>query len=533
MAAIEVSVTGPGAFHGRKSSLTTYSVDEGITPLDASQPSPGVGTISFGAIESDDSIFLLDNPIELRDGARGIARGTVRAVGSGDLALNVTADSILNLLNATKLAQPYSGTLGGLVTYWMSLVGLGGGFLVAPELATRAVTIRGWRDNVLNMFAALCSAQQIEMSVVYDNIVFRQSRANTAVTKRDKSHAWSIDRGSPAKTIEGYYYPSRTITNQVIYPSTLELPRTGFQVDVGERLEPTRVQVSATPSSVNQPVAVDFLSPGYSGTTGAYVVLGSDQLPIPSAEWVARGGRVTVSIDPEAPDYLVIDIIGMNVPNDPRAPYSVGVMSSGESTTYPAFYITGSGVAYTQEKVSISTGATNTEIDVGVVVDNMAITTAGQFFTAMQKAVLRYSGINYVITGDATSLNRSKTGDEFATSKLSVFDAEYSGQKLSGLDTMNWTFADFDQHYADLVITSFENQLFGNAGGSRVYRDGAWYRIDSATTTQEATTFSATIDTLWSDFDQAWSGRKLSDWDSAWSGHKLRDWDVRPLRGSA
>lgn len=532
MAGIEVSVIGPGAFHGRKSSLSSYSVDEAITPLDASQASPGVGTLSFGAVENPDTIFIMDNGVELRDGARGLATGTVRAVTTSDGALSVTADSILSLLNATKVALPFAGNFEGAIAYYLGLVNVSGGFLVQDEIAGMPVVLMGWRENVLTMISSLCTAYQVEMSVVYNNIVFRAPRANVAVVKRDSSRGWSIDRGSPAKTVEGYYYTTTEITNAVIYPSPLETPRNGFQVDSGEDLQPTRVQLSATPSSVNQPVAVNYLGPTYSGTSGAYVVVGSDGIPIPAAEWNDRGGKVTVQIDPEAPDYLIIDIHGMSLPNDPRAPYVVGVMSSGENTNYSAFYITGSGVAYTQNKVSVSTGATNTETDVGAVIDNRHITSLPQLLTSIQKAVLRYSGVNYVISGSATSLNRAGAGDEFATSKLAVFDTEFAGMKLSALDAMSWTLAEFDQHYADLVTSQFDNQLFGNASGARVLRDDTWFRIDSATTTQESSTFSATIDSLWSDFDLAWTGQKLSAWDTAWSGHKLRDWDVRPLRGA-
>lgn len=536
MAAIEVTVGITDAFHGRKSSITSYAVDEAITPLDATQSSPGVGTISFGAVESEGSIFAMDKSIELRDGSRGQALGTVRAIGTADLALSVTADSVLSLLNATKWAQPYSGTLGGAITYYLSLVNVLGGFEIQPAIASKSVTLRGWRDNVLTMLSNLCVANQIEMSVVYDNIVFRAPRVNTAVVKRDSSRSWSADRGSPAKTIEGYWYETQTVTNKVLYPSPIEDPRQGFQVDVNEMLDPTRIQLSATPSSLNQPAAVDFLGPSYSDTQGAYVVLGNDDLPIPAAEWNAKGGQVRVSIDPDAPDYLVINIRGMNEPRDSeeggRAPYRVGVMSSGDNTFYPALYVTGSGVAYIKNKLTISTGATNTEVDVGATVDNVTITSMAQLATAMQKGVLRYSGVNYTASGSASSLTKSGAGEEFATSKLSAFDDQFSGQKLSSLDGMGWTFAEFDAYYASLVTDRFENQLFGNASGARVLRDGSWCRINSATTTQDSTSYSATLDNLWADYDDAWSGKKLAAWDSAWAGHKLRDWDMRPLRGA-
>jgi len=103
--ATTIEVTGGGSFRGSKSSLTDFGVQESITPLNAAQPGGGVGTISFGATENVDSLFLLDNGVELNDGARGQVLGTVRSLSSTDFGLQVTADSILSLLKATRTAE--------------------------------------------------------------------------------------------------------------------------------------------------------------------------------------------------------------------------------------------------------------------------------------------------------------------------------------------------------------------------------------------------------------------------------------------
>lgn len=534
MAAIEVEVTGNGAFKGAKSNLTDYSVQEVITPLDASETSPGVGTLSFGAVEVEDSTLLLDNEIELRDGARGIASGTVRAINSGDYSLSVTADSILSILLAERNAEPFSnGTLEEAITYYLSLVGITGGFDVQDSIASRSVILPGWSGPVIEALSDLCVAQQIEMSVVYDKIVFRAARTNTAVLTRQSSQGWKIDRGNPALAVGIYHYDYVRKTDNA-YPNSIETTAGPFQVDVNETLEPIRVSVPASMYSVSQPVATNFLgpTPPTSGS-GAYVVLGSDDLPIPPAEWNAKGGKVTVSIDPENRDELIIEITGMNEPNDRRAPYRVGAMravSSQGTSTYNAFYLRGLGLFYNKQLLTVSTGATNTQVLVGATIDNPMISTRAQALTAVQKAVLRYSGLNYTISGDAVSINRPGAGNEFATAPLSAFDAEFNGEKLQALDDRGWKFADFDAFFEALVTDQFENQLFGNAGGARVPGTDAMFRIDSATTTPASVSYSASTDTLWADWDSVWAGKKLADWDTAMAGLKLRDWDIKPLK---
>lgn len=528
--ATTIEVTGGGSFRGSKSNLTEFSVQESITPLNAASSSAGVGTLDFGATESEDSLFLLENGIKLSDGARGFTLGTVRSLSSTDFGLKVTADSRLSLLNSTRTATAFNGTLGGLVAYYLGLVNITTGFQVDATISGRSVLVGGWHGTVLDGVSNLCVAQQIEMSVVYDQIVFRTPRANVAVTSRESTRSVSVDRGNPAKAVEIYTYNYQTVSNTVVYPNLVETTRNNFQVNPGETLETTRLEMSASLTSVNQPTAADYLPPNYSGGSSQYVVLGNDDLPIPSAEWNVKGGSVHVSVDPEDNNFLLLDITGMNEPNDIRAPYRVGVLSSGSGTYYNAFYITGSGVAFTKTKNTFYTGATNTEDAVGVTIDNPLIDTYVQALTAVQKAVAQYSGVNQTISGSAVSINRAGTGGAVVTSKLVVFDTEFAGLKMSSLDGKGWKFSDFDAHYAAIVSNKFQNQAFGNVSGARVLRGEAWFRIDSATTTPATLDYSASQDTLGADWDLVWSGHKLADWDTAWSGLKLKDFSLKPLK---
>ena len=528
--ATTIEVTGGGSFRGSKSSLTDFGVQESITPLNAAQPGGGVGTISFGATENVDSLFLLDNGVELNDGARGQVLGTVRSLSSTDFGLQVTADSILSLLKATRTAEAFAGTLENLITYYLGLVNVTTDFLVDAGIGGRTVLVGGWHNTLLEGFTDLCVAEQIEMSVVYDQIVFRPARANVAVTTRESTRSVSVGRGSPAKAVEIYHYNYEPITNTIVYPNVVETTRNSFQVNPNETLETTRLEMSASLTSVNQPTAAVYLAPDYTGSTSQYVVLGNDDLPIPVAEWNSKGGLVSVSIDPEDTHFLLLDVTGMDEPDDIRAPYRVGVLSSGGSTYYNAFYITGTGVMFDKTKNTFYTGATNTEVEVGVTIDNPLISTYPQALTAVQKAVTQYSGVNHSVSGSAVSINRTGTSGEVVTSKLVVFDTEFVGLKLSALDAKGWLFADFDAHYAALVPNKFQNQAFGNVSGARVLRNEAWFRVDSATITPATLNYNASQDTLGADWDLVWAGRKLVDWDTAWAGLSLKDFSLKPLK---
>lgn len=522
--AITVDITGTGGILGVPSNLTSYSVQEAITPLDASLGGPGVGTVTFGATADDDSVLLLDNAIVLTDTDRGIALGTVRNPSSNDLALTVTADSLLSVLNSIQSPAPFTGTLGGAISYYMGLVGLDLHFRVSTSLSPLVVVLPGVTDVLLNTLSQLCIAYQMEMSVVNDKIIFRPARLSTATVTSKKANNWTIDRGAPALSVSIYYYDWTWDTEGLIYPSTLETPRSGFQVDIGETLEPTRIQVAASLSSVNQPIAVDFLGPSFAGGAGSYVVLGSDLLPIPHAEWDAKGGRVTVQVDPTDSTYIVINVTGMTVRNDPRAPYTVGIISDG-ATSRSAFFISGTGAISAKKLLIVNTGATNTLAPSPAPIDNPNISTLAQALTAIQKTVLRYSGVNYSISADAVSVMGN--GTESYPGNLAAFDSTFLGQKMSALDARGWKFSDFDAFF--LITVSRAGQLFGNTGGVRIPYIDSWFRIDSATITESATSYVATIDTLWDDYNTIWSGAKLSAWDTALSGHKLRDWDIRPL----
>jgi hypothetical protein len=139
-----------------------------------------------------------------------------------------------------------------------------------------------------------------------------------------------------------------------------------MQVEAGGTLR-KRFTVNATFVTINQPVCVEqitrtFPNP-YTGTTGQFVIVGIDDLPIKPQEWNDNGGSLTVELVDENGEALPpgeVELVikapkltGLPKASDPNeiafAPYKIGVESSGEAE-YPALWLTGTGVFYEKKE---------------------------------------------------------------------------------------------------------------------------------------------------------------------------------------
>lgn len=531
---IEIEITsGSGRFAGLKSNITSYSQTEEATPLAAGDSSGGVGTLQFGAIETPESPWLQGAHIDLRDTGNGLTRGIVRNISSTDGPLSVNADSIISLSNVTRYIAPFDGTLGDAFEYYLSLVDITTDFLVDISIASRPVVFPGGNSDVWLWLKQMCVAQQVEIALVYGNIVLRPARANTSNIVRATTLGWAIDSRSAARTVEVNYYNSAHVTDAIVYPVPSQPDPSILQVDANEELAPVIITLDTHLSSVNQPTQVTAISPNpYTGTTGQYVVVGNDGLPIPPAQWTANGGSLTVEIG-EQPNQLIIRLKGSS--DTQYAPFRIAE-SSGDSTFYSALYITGDGTQTTKDSIILHTGASEgtTQQLVGVTVDNPLISTRSQAATAGLLAVNMYAGTKLTMSGTAVRVNRAGSGGQYAGPTIALFNANTTGDRpaISDFNTY-WTgktFSEFNDYYNSLVTSNYDNQQFGNAAGSRIrYRD-AYYRMTSATITQEALTNMAAIrDTIIADHNETWDGQTIAEWNAEWAGRTFNEYDVRPL----
>jgi hypothetical protein len=524
MKSLEITVDGK-SFRN----VENFSVQEDATPIDPSSSFGGVGQITFDALEDSDSRRLIGN-VTLIDGVRGKTSGSVKSISGNNGRLSIVADSILGLFNVDRAVPPYHGTLSGAVNYYCDLVDIPNGVTVDSSISSRPVSYPGWKGNVWVGIKQMLAKEQVEMALVFDRIYVRPLRALVASLDRSTSDNFAIDGSNAARSIDISYYNHDYGVQKEVYPPSLD-DATIFQVDARETIV-FQERLSASLFSVNQPTVQDWVDDErYDGTNGVYAVVGNDGLPITAAQWLAQGGDLTVSITDD-PSIIEVSVHGADMPD--YAPYRIA-MSSGSGNYYNSLHITGEAVVMTEEIINIKTGVTDVSSSdqVGVRVQNTFISTKEEAYSLGMLVAGSYAGINYTITGNAIDLNRDDgfrdaiqaTIEDFnlavdAGTLISAFNAEWSGQDIS----------DFNVYWQEQVDLLFGNQLFGNAIGARVLKKNANFRITSATTKPDTVDFTASLDTLVSDFNGKWTTETISDFNSEFAGYTCKDFSIEPLR---
>lgn len=526
---IPVSYIGTGQIPLRD--LKNFSVQEDATPIEPSSSFGGVGRISFDINETPDTRLMIGQ-VTLVDGTRGKTSGSIKTLTGSNGDVSVGADSVLGLFNTERVASLYVGTLGGAVQYYCDLVGIPNDVVVDSSVASRAVVYPGFRGNVWVYLKQMLVKEQVEIALVFNRVYVRPLRVLEANTSKQTTDSWSLENTTAAKAVEIYYYNHAYGPQKELYPLVNQDQSVLFSsLSAGETRTET-IQLNASVSVINQPVyQTNVLNQSYAGTNGVYSAFGSDNLPVTAAQWTTQGGRLVVGI---TEDPSIIEVTVTAPTYEALAPYTVGV-SAGGSSTYNSLHITGTAVVWDKKLLRIPTGATNvtTSEEVGVTIDNPFIATEEQARSLGLKAAGVYAGVSYTLSGSAVDINRNGDGtgliqatvadfnEEVPTGTLiSEFNTEWSGQQI----------ADFNAYWQAQVDNRFQNQLFGNAIGARLQAREAYFRITSATTTQDTIQYTADLDTIISDFNPVWYGKDISEFNSMFIGYTCKDFSIVPLR---
>lgn len=509
--------------------LSDYSVLEDSTPVDPSDTTGGVGQSTLSTSEIDDTRFLLDLPVELSVVSQGKTTGTVRGLSSSDGAATIVADSRLGLLNATRTAQPFVGTLSGAFTYYLSLVDITDGLVVDSTVASNPVVFPGWSGNVWDQMKKMALSQKCEVSLVSNNAVLRPFRLREAENYRDSAHAWNLDTSQLAQSVEIYYYQNTQITNALVYPVggwNTEVPV--FTVNAGET-QTYDIPLDASLSSVQQPVVQDFVDRYYSSSS-VYAVTGNDGLPYLAAQWTAEGGSVTVAVNEDTRS-LTVTVVGAS--GTQYAPYSIAV-ASGPSDRYSSLRLVGSGVAYNKQLLTFYTSVDpdRVSVEVGATIDNEFITSADQAVELARWALKRWGAPKHTITVTTNGINRLGDNGSYAYPTVEMFNDLYAGQLVSNFNS-TWsgmTVEEFNEFMVSLVSDEFANQAFGNIAGARVRFGDAYFRIRTATNSSTGITYTAEEDTVVGDFDEVWAGATVGDFNAYWLGKDVGEFNLSPLR---
>ena len=457
------------------SNLTTYNVAEDATGLDPASPSGGYGQIQFTAIDWPNSKMLSRSDITLVDDVHGYIAGNVRDVTPDGVTVSAVGDSELGKFNARRVAEPFSGLFSEYVQYLMDLSGL-----FSPldfQADDYVIHVPGFVDTVWDRVKSLLSAHQMEMALVGDEVVVRRPLLVKSSLENSVSLSTNVNRQASSLAVDVQYHNYRPITKGEVYPVKGEEPSIQT-AEAGETIE-FDLSIDASLKKVYQPVASRNVGPGdRSGSAGVYTIVGQDNLPIMPAQWRAAGGRLDVFLTDE-PGTLRCVLVGAQIPH--LAPFRVAESAGG--TDYNSLHITGDGVAWETQAVRLYTGAdpmTAAE-EVGAEVDNPYISTPSQA----------------MVTGAVTA-------------------AAQSGSDVA----IEGTLAKADDH----------PQAFGNLIGSRVYHDGAYYRIESTSYGPAGVSYSGSMATTIADFNEAWAGKTQDEFNAAWDEYDLGHFSLMPLR---
>jgi hypothetical protein len=525
-----------------RANADSYTVVEDSTPLDPSDSSGGIGQFTVTIPESADAKHLSGLAVTLVDGTQGVTVGVSSGLTGDGQTLTLTVDGRLNAFMATLTAQPYSGTLGGAFAYYCSLVGITTGLLIDSTITARAVSYPGFTGVIWTFIKQICVAQQVEVSLISNNIVLRPIRTRIAQNYRDSKETWALDKSNLAQQVQIYQYGHTQAANAPIYPlggPSLMTPI--LQVDAGQTLSfdialnpgssSTGLGVSLT--SLTQPTCVLGVASG-DISASQFSAIGSDGLPISVADWTNNGGSVTAKINADTTSMTIKltgpSKLGLSAPFRLAAP-------DGTGNVYSTLRLRGGGVFFNKQLLTFMTGApaATTPTVVGATVDNPAISTMADAYSAALVLLARYGSPRQNLTVATRGINRLGDTGSYAYPTFSAFDAAAAGQTFGTFDTANagQTFGQFDAAQFATVSTLFANQAFGNVGGARVLNDNQWYRIRSVSAiTPAGANYVAERDTTIGDFDTAFAGMTFGQFDALYPGKTFLDFDVQPLRTS-
>lgn len=487
---------------GKEYYAETYKVTEDSTPTSSDDSTGSVGTIVFDLIGVEDAVSLEGMEVKLLDTYRGTTVGFVKQVGESDNgSVVLTCQSRLGRLNIYDVqAQPFSGTFRDAFRYY---VGLGEQFtdvFVDDRIAGRTVTFSGWYGELWFHLKQLAAAQDCEIALVSGIILLRPLAQREAIDHRDITRDRTYGDTTLARAVEVYHYSNRPIENESIYPPGGWVEETEVVVVGAGEVAERPLELSASVTYVEQPVMVTSVAKDYNASS-VYTIVGDDGIPVQPAQWFANGGRLEVFINKDTTS-LTVRVTGatniMSTKGEYISTYSVALGSSLTGNRYSTLRLIGTGVAFDKQKSTIRTcikpHLTGTEI--GVTIDNPFISTINEAFKAGVRAARWYAGERMTLNGNVTSIN--KLGDTgSATYPTYAFDqSQWQGSTYQQVEEASARYIDVQNAYFELVRDDFANQVFGNAGGTRVWdrRTDRWFRVRSTTIDRAEISFTAEDD---------------------------------------
>jgi len=510
---IYVRITGSGTFAGHESNVINYSYTEGSTPLIPGDESGAIGDVTIEVLnENNASILLYKDEFLLNDGFHGSVIGEIENVSGSNDIINMGGRSKLALLNVDTVIPPRSGTIGNIIEAIANDLGITTNVVKDAGLSTETINVPGFEGDAWVYVKRLCSAYQVEVTLIRDYVIIRPTRQRTIASTNLLEKNWQLQDIQLAQQFDVAYYNYQPETDYLVYPEGGWTPDVQvYQVAAGETTE-FELDLNFYLTSVQQPTVRDSVSKTYDSAS-AYSVSGNDNLPISAAFWTDNKGAMSFKILGDG-SRLRVTITGPQY--EALSPYTIGV--SDGSTSYSTLRIVGTGMDFDRKVYTASTGLTATEAPLlnGGEIDNPAIDTL-----ADAKAYSLFARRLYSLptqTYDTSS-------DDFPQIQGSIPSIFYTTfEEFDEQVGPTYTFTDFNTQYADLTFaeltTEFGNvapQGFGEVAGSRVTLDDAVYRVRDTTITPNQVSFTAEYDTLFDDVNNVFGDYSWYELESTWA----------------
>lgn len=463
--------------------VSDVSFDLAVPTLNPTELGGSTGALSFATRNLTRPQLLRNRLITIAKNSVWSLRGRISDVTWGPhRATNFQAETPLQRLNITVSIKPqYLVTQ----TAAMDAALAHAGFTSEGLADSGTVTFPGWTGTLLDYVKHFCNYARMEyvIGATSDIVTFRALR-NTTITGNRGDVEFGVNDQTLAQSVEviryNYLVPP-TIYSNIEFTPAGEDEAQIISVNAGET-SVTDLKINGWVASLNQPVAALGVGPEARVDMGAYQVLGSNGLPVSPATWNDQGGSVVVATtdDPTiirvsvtAPDAVYLTGSG----GDARpSPYSLAV--NDDKTTTAALHITGKGVLFKTQTVSVATGVEDnlTYEKVGATVDNPFVSSADDTWNIGIRAAQYFAGAN-----QSASFSLPDTQD-------------------------------------------IESVL-----GARVLGDAIQYRVNSVSWSGGQYTVSCSDLVTVSDFDTLWDGLTIADFDTAWAGKTISEFNTLPL----
>lgn len=514
--------------------VSQFSVEEASTPLAAGDSSGQAGSISFNIPKPDEFIqasnpinvyglmHLIGKEVKLTDTYKGYTVGTIQSAqySADNSVIQISALSRLVDLNIYNVeVEPFTGLLPNAFEYYLSVANITTGFVVLDTedrtLSTQTVAFQGWSGELWYNLKQIATAIDCDISLVSGLIVLRPIRGHVATRGRDISRNIAVNSGNFAKYIDVYYYNNTAITNKIVYPpggwnSSVEI----ISVNAGETIEKD-LPLSASVKTIQQPTIQTYVGP-YDNSTSAYTVVGDDGLVIAPTLWANSGGKLSVAINPDSKSLKVIITAPSGLPNADGTEiksFSIALSDDAGSARYSTLRILGTGVSYDKKVKRFPTGVSSSQAssEVGITIDNPFLSTIEDVNRAGIRAIRKYNGSEYTLSGSVVSVNSLGDTGIVTSYDYAHFAGLYPAKTYAEVDTAQGTKTYFEVVKAlNAGITdSLSNQVFGNVAGSRIWDSISkrWYRIRSSTLDYSSISFSAEDDLMHQDiFNELFNG---------------------------